>query len=57
MTKRNKINKMNKMNKMTKRNKRKRTRKHKGGEAPVQFPPGNQPSEQIMQWATTAGRR
>ena len=47
----------NKMNKMNKRNKRKRTRKHKGGQAPVQFPPGNQPSEQIMQWATTAGRR
>ena len=47
----------NKMNKRNKRNKRKRTRKHKGGQAPVNFPPGTQPSEEIMQWATTAGRR
>ena len=47
---------MNKMNNTNKR-KRKRTRKHKGGEAPVTFPAGTQPSEEIMQWATTAGRR
>ena len=53
---RNKRNKMNKMNNTNKR-KRNKTRKHKGGQAPVHFPAGTQPSEEIMQWATTAGRR
>lgn len=50
------MNNMKKMNKMNKR-KRNKTRKHKGGQAPVHFPAGTQPSEEIMQWATTAGRR
>ena len=55
---RNKRNKMNNMNNTNKRKrKRNKTRKHKGGQAPVHFPAGTQPSEEIMQWATTAGRR